>query len=535
MLSALKKASKDSINLDDAVSTAAETQTDTQASSDQVRTELATLRAAVDGAQTAIMMVDRDFIVTYVNEQTKDLLATNEAAFQTVWPDFKATDILGTCIDRFHTDPSHQRKLLSDPSRLPWRTDIAIADLSFELTVSAQIAPNGDYIGNTLEWADVTEKRKRERENADFRSQITAIGRSQAVIAFTPEGNILDANENFTNATGYSLDEIVGQHHSMFVEPGYAESDEYKALWNGVRNGEYSAQIFKRVKKNGDTLWLNASYNPIFDETGKVFKVVKFATNVTDQIERGKKSEAINKKVDALLEQIDTAIGGVAQSAQQANKQSDDTATRVQSVAAAAEQFAGSANEIAQSMVRSTQDVQAAIEEAGSADTSTNKLTELAGSMSGIVDVINQIASQINLLALNATIEAARAGEAGRGFSVVASEVKSLANQVSKATEQISSEITAVQNVSQDVVERLNGINTRVQSVHESVTGVAAAVDEQTATTRDITSSLQSAASSVEQVSAGLSDIYASVEEARGQAAEGKTLYRSLQAELASA
>ena len=157
-----------------------------------------------------MMMVDRDFIVTEVNQATHDLLNANEAIFQQIWPTFDSAHIVGACIDQFHKAPEHQRKLLSDPSNLPYVTDITVDTFRFQLHVNAIFAENGEYIGNLLEWSDVTETRMAS-------GKLAAIDRSQAVIEFELDGTIITANENFTETVGYSLDEIQGQHHRIFL------------------------------------------------------------------------------------------------------------------------------------------------------------------------------------------------------------------------------------------------------------------------------------------------------------------------------
>lgn len=366
-------------------------------------------------------------------------------------------------------------------------------------------------------------------QNADYRGQIDAVGKSQAVISFNLDGTIIDANENFLGAMGYSLPEIQGKHHSMFVEPEFARSAEYKTFWDDLGTGKIQASEYRRIGKGGKEVWIQASYNPIFDPNGKVFKVVKYANDITAQVLAREEAGRVGKLVDNNLSQILESITRANEQSETVAAASNQTLDTVQSVAAATEEFEASATEIARSMANSKQEVEKVMEETSGADQSTEKLTIAAEEMNNVVTVIQDIASQINLLALNATIESARAGEAGKGFAVVATEVKTLANQVASATEQISSEIANMQAVSGTVVEGLTSIRNAVNSVEASVAGVAGAVEEQTATTREVAQNMQAAATAVDEINTGLSAISDSVGRADGFAKEGIELYRSLQ------
>ncbi len=230
----------------------------------------------VDKVSSAIMMVDRDFVVTYVNEPTRELLKKNEAAFRAIWPSFNVDKIIGTCIDTFHKNPAHQRQLLSDTSRLPISTEITIGDLKIALMVHGAFDANNNHVGNILEWRDVTA----DRLNA---SMLGAIDKAQAVVEFSADGKIQYANENFLKALGYSLAEIKGQHHSMFVDPAYAKSPDYRALWEKLGRGEFDAGHYKYVGNGGKEVWVQASYNPVLDANGRVFKVVEIATDITEE------------------------------------------------------------------------------------------------------------------------------------------------------------------------------------------------------------------------------------------------------------
>jgi methyl-accepting chemotaxis protein len=367
-------------------------------------------------------------------------------------------------------------------------------------------------------------------QNADFKGQLEAIHKSQAVIEFNLDGTIKTANENFLNTVGYSLEEIKGQHHRLFVDDAFANSTEYKRFWDALSRGAYQAGEYKRVSKGGREVWIQASYNPIFDPDGNPFKVVKYATDITDQVHARDEAARVGEIMDTNLEKILSTVGEASSQMSAAANASTHTLQTVQSVAAASEEFQASTQEIARSMEASRGEVSKAMDEANSADQSTRQLTEAAGSMNNIVEVIQDIAGKINLLALNATIESARAGEAGKGFAVVASEVKSLANQVANATAQISEEIQGMQNISSDVVTRLEGIRGAVVSVESSVTSVASAVEEQVATTREITSGMQTAATAVDDINSNLGTISNSVETANTYAREGSEMYRSLKA-----
>jgi len=314
---------------------------------------------------------------------------------------------------------------------------------------------------------DVTEQKL---HSADFGGQIDAIGKSQAVIEFELDGTIVTANANFLGAMGYSIDEIRGRHHSMFVQPSESDGQAYRDFWEALRRGEYQAAEYKRIGKGGREVWIQATYNPILDLDGKPFKIVKFASDVTEQVIARMRSEHVRTLMDT--------------------------------VAAGSEQLNASVREIAGSMVKSKETTSHAFDRVMAADRATQQLADAARSMGGILDVITKITGQINLLALNATIESARAGEAGKGFAVVANEVKNLAGQARSATEQIAREIDGMRSVSSEVVGSLGDIREAMQQVLDYVTSTASAVEEQSAVANDMSANMQRAAAEAGSIGA---------------------------------
>ncbi|MEE7506419.1 PAS domain S-box protein [Methylobacterium sp. C33D] len=352
---------------------------------------------------------------------------------------------------------------------------------------------------------DITQQRT---EEADRAGQIAAIDKVQAVIAFDLDGTVIAVNDNFLAAMGYSRAEVIGQHHSLFVEPAYRESEAYRAFWAALRNGTYQAAQFRRIGKDGREVWIQASYNPILDAAGRPYKVVKFATDISDQV---RLFANLRTLIDQNFGEIERAVTHSTTAASLASSAADSTSGNVQTVAAAAEELAASVAEMSQSIVRSQSATDTAYACVQDADGHTKRLAETATAMTGIVGLIQDIAGQINLLALNATIEAARAGAAGRGFAVVASEVKALADQAARATGQINGEIASVQRVSQEVVEALSSIGSSVSVMRETVVATAAAIEEQSAVTRDLAESMQSAAGAVTEITGNIGAIVQSV------------------------
>jgi len=297
---------------------------------------------------------------------------------------------------------------------------------------------------------------------ADFAGQVAAIRQSQAVIEFDLSGNVLDANDNFLKTLGYTLAEIKGRHHRLFMPAGKADGADYREFWAGLGRGEFQMGEFERAGKGGRQVWIQATYNPIKDLDGKPFKIVKFATDVTSQVIARMKGDKVRSMMDH--------------------------------VAVGAEQLNASVQQIADAMAKSKDTATAAVTRVEDADQQAKRLSSAAGAMSSIVELIGSITGQINLLALNATIESARAGEAGRGFAVVAGEVKNLANQAKQATDRIGSEIDNLNGISSDVVGALDAIKNAIQSVNDYVSSTAQAVDEQSAVTSEMSSNMRKAA-----------------------------------------
>lgn len=316
---------------------------------------------------------------------------------------------------------------------------------------------------------DITEQKLK---NADYAGQIKAIGNSQAVIEFNMDGTIITANQNFLKVMGYSLNEIKGKHHSMFADPRYARSKEYHDFWQKLNNGEYQSAEYKRFGKGGKQIYIVASYNPILDMNGNPFKVVKYATDITKQM---------NARI----------------SSQKLTSQLSDTAS---SVAAAIEQLTASIEEISHNMSTSNNAVNNIAEKVENADKIMDSLKETSKSMENIVVLIRDIAEQVNLLALNATIEAARAGEAGRSFAVVAAEVKNLAGKVSRATADIAEKIATLQKLSNSAAESSHSINEATSSVSFAVGAVASAIEQQSAVTKEIADSMIKTSANLDQL-----------------------------------
>ncbi|WP_437871423.1 methyl-accepting chemotaxis protein [Methylorubrum extorquens] len=369
---------------------------------------------------------------------------------------------------------------------------------------------------------DITE---RKREDALQAGRLAAIDKSQAVIAFSLDGTVVEANGNFLKAMGYTADEIVGRHHHQFVDAATAGSAEYSSFWEQLRAGVFQAGQFKRLAKGGREVWIEASYNPILDAAGRPYQVVKYATDITAQVAL---LSDLRRLIDRNFGEIDAAVSRSDHQAAEAARAVEASGASVQAMAAAAEEMSASIASIAAAMNGAISATEHARDQVASAGEQTECLTKAAAAMGGIVGIIQSIASQINLLALNATIEAARAGAAGRGFAVVASEVKALAAKAACATDQIQSEIAGVQQATAQVVEALSAIQGSTAMMRGTVADAAAAADQQSMATHELSVHMQETACAVAGITGNVAAITAAVAAVSGAVATTKDAARVL-------
>ena len=300
---------------------------------------------------------------------------------------------------------------------------------------------------------------------AETKGKIDAISLSQTVIEFDMEGNVQTANPNFLRTMGYTLAEIRGQHHSMFCEPGLVQSQAYRDFWADLGEGKFQSARYRRIGKHGAEVWIQATYNPILDVDGRPYKVVKYAIDITAQVQRERAVAQKVQDITAVLHAMSDAIKRLARSAGRSTELAEQT-----------QREAGDGS----GLVRRSRDAILAIERSSS-------------DIHEIVDTISEISSQTHLLAFNAAIEAARAGEQGVGFSVVADEVRKLAEKSSLAAREIAklihqtvSRVAEGSRLSEEVDAAFSRILGAVEATTRSISEIRIATEEQEHSTQDV-------------------------------------------------
>jgi methyl-accepting chemotaxis protein len=516
-----------------------------------------------------------------------------------------------------------------------------------EVVVNASYNPIRDANGRVTKVVkfaiDVSKQKLRECD-------LAALSKSQAVIEFNLDGTIIGANDNFLKALGYRVEDIRGRHHSMFCDPAYTVSPEYRNFWSNLARGEFQAGLFRRVTSEGKDLWIQATYNPVFDLNNKPYKVVKYATDVTKETLAKLEQEQTVGRIQSMMDNmpinvmmsgidgkilylnpksietlrsiekdlpiaVDKVVGSsfdvfhknpahqkrivandrnlphkanikvgknilslLASPIYDANKKyigpmvtweliterielienvgeasrqlaaasaelnatatqlsanaekstsvahstaaaSEEVSQGVRSVATNTDEMAASIKEIARNAAEASTTSATTLKQAQQTNVTITKLGESSQEIGNVIKVISSIAQQTNLLALNATIEAARAGDAGRGFAVVANEVKELAKQTAKATEDITNKITGIQRDSSGAVEAVGAIGQTIERLNGIAGAIAASVEEQAATTSEVSRVVQESATGVQSIS----DNIASVSESATQTLAGAT------------
>ena len=464
---------------------------------------LLTLRQMLDSMPVNVMTCElENFTIDYVNETSVKTLKGLEHLLPC-----KADELLGQTIDIFHKAPEHQRKLLSDPANLPWRTNIQLGDEILDLEVSAIRNAEGAYTAACLVWSLVTAKVKADNETKRLIQMVDKIP-INVLLADPTDFTITYANQTSIDTLKElqqylpcQADDIVGQCIDIFhknpVHQQKMLADPNNLPINAkIRLGEETLDLRVSALMGTDGGYIG----PMLTWT-VVTKFVEMADNFESNV------KTVVESVASASTEMEMSARTLSATAEEGSSQStavaaasEEASTNVQTVAAAAEQLAQSVEEVGRQVQQSSTIASNAVSEAQKTNEEVEGLATAAEKIGEVVGLINDIASQTNLLALNATIEAARAGDAGKGFAVVATEVKSLADQTATATEDISSQISAIQNATENAVKAIKGISGTIGELSEISSAIASAVEEQSAATREI-------AQSVEQAAAGTADV----------------------------
>ena len=389
----------------------------------------------------------------------------------------------------------------------------------------------------------VTARRRRNdgvnSELAQLRALAQAIDKSQATIEFNLDGTIITANDNFLDAMGYTLPEIEGKHHRIFVKPDDASSREYQQFWETLRGGSFLQGEYERVAKDGRPVWIYGSYNPILDDNGKPAKVIKVATDVSERVRlrevtdrQFEQSKQLTGEVIECANEFAEGARVIAESSATLSDGAQSQASSVEEMTASIDELTDSIKKIAASTTESRDQAmkttQMAVDGGKAVSEALNAMMLIEKSseqISEIIQVISEIASQTNLLALNAAIEAARAGEHGLGFAVVADEVRKLAERSSEAAKEITSLIKESSkrvdegaSLSKKVGSKLDSIVTEVEQAAERITEISLQTDYQSESAMQVQQSIKVISDTTESNAASSEELAASAEELTAQA-----------------
>ena len=351
---------------------------------------------------------------------------------------------------------------------------------------------------------------------AEYEGRLAAISNSQAVVELSLDGIVIAANANFLALMGYSSDEVTGKHHRMFIDEKQRDGAEYREFWARLGRGEYQAGEYKRVGKGGREVWLRASYDPIVGPDGRPYKVIKIASDATGQArvreEIGTSAQSLavaSEQMAAISQEMSATAEETSTQANVVSAASEQVSQNIETVATAVEEMSVSIREIAKNATDAARVATSAVHVAESTNATVGKLGESSAQIGKVIKVITSIAQQTNLLALNATIEAARAGEAGKGFAVVANEVKELAKETARATEDISQKIEAIQADTRRAVTAIGEISSIINQISDIQNTIATAVEEQTATTHEISRNVAEGAKGSAEIARNITGVAA--------------------------
>ena len=464
--------------------------------------------AMVQDMPVAVMTCDlHDFRINYVNQATIDNLKGIQHALPV-----KAEESVGQCIDIFHKNPAHQRALLSDPKNLPFKAHIEIAGETLDLLVTA-IMQGGKYIGPMLTWSVITQQVAQEANTARLMQMLDEM----------PVNVMLVDKDSFeiTYVNKTSIDTLRPLSHLLPCPPDQLQGKcidvfhKNPSYQRGILSDPNNLPHTAKIALGDETLDLRVS--PIRNKDGSYIGPMLSWTVATERV---KLADDFERNVAAVVSAVTSAATEMESSASSMSATAEETNNQASTVASASEQLRSSIEEIARQVTQSTQIASSAVEEATRSNEMITGLKEGAEKIGAVVSMIQDIAEQTNLLALNATIEAARAGEAGKGFAVVASEVKALANQTAKATEEIAQQVGEIQTSTGSAVEAIGSITKIINDISEISTTISSAVEEQGAATQEVSKNITGVSQASNETGRVAQDVTSAASELSQQANE---------------